>query len=142
MQINKKILLIMLSMSLHGAIMSMEEALREHAENLSHYMSEENSKIRKQNILPFAQWITEKRATFSVDNNWKAFCENNHTRIKFTIKALPLFKFPGMENITPDKMLDVIMDRTYKLQPSSTSEALTDNIDQDLLVLYHACFKS
>lgn len=69
MQINKKILFIALSMSLHSAIISMEQTLKEHAKNLEHYMSDKNSELRKQNILPFAQWITEKRATFSVDNN-------------------------------------------------------------------------
>lgn len=142
MQINKKILLIALSISFHNAVISMKEASKEHAENLSHYMSDENSEIRKQNILPFAQWITEKRATFSVDNNWKAFCENNHTLLKFTIGTIPICKLPGMENITPTKIIDVIMDRAYKLQPDSTAEALTDSLDQDLLVLYHACFKS
>lgn len=46
-----------------------------------------------------------------------------------------------MENIAPTQIIDVIMDRAYKLQPDTTSETLIDNIDQDLLVLYRACFQ-
>ena len=145
MQINKKILVIALSISFNSAIMSMEQAqveLKEHAENLSHYMAENNSEIRKQNIVPFTDWLTERRENISVDNNWKAFCQNNHTLLKFTIGALPIFKFPGMENVTADDMLNLIMNRAYTLQPGSSSEDLANSIDQDLLALYHACFKS
>lgn len=141
-QINKQILLIALSILSHSAVMGMEETSKEHAENLSHYMSDENSEIRKQNILRFAQWLTEKRATISEDSDWKTFCDYNNALLKLCINALPIFKFTGMENITPHNMLDVIMKRTYTLQPDATSEALTDSVDQDLLVLYRACFKS
>ncbi len=131
-------------MSFHGAVKSMEQTKldsQQYVATITHYLSEENSKARKQNIEPFAQWLTDKRNVFHNDNDWNEFCKNNHTLLKFTIGALPMFKFPETLNLTPGKMIDVIMDRAYKLQPESSSQELTDTIDQDLITLYHACFK-
>ena len=145
MQFNKKIVLTALTISFHSAIICMEQAKlesKQHTDHISRYMTEENSEARKQNILPFTEWLTEKRNSFFVDKDWKTFCTNNHTLLKFTIGTLPMFKFPEMAGITAENLIDIIMNRAYKLQPDSSSQSLANIIDQDLLVLYHACFKS
>jgi hypothetical protein len=123
----------------------MEQAVlasTEYAKNIVHYMSEENSNNRKQNIAPLTEWLTEKRNTYCEDKAWNDFLQNNLGLVKFLIHPFSLFHYPETSNFTPENMIDVIMDRALKLQPHTSPETLSETIDQDLLVLYHACFKN
>jgi len=145
MHINKKILSIALSTSFHGAVISMEQAQlesKQYVETIAHYMSEKNSATRKQNILPFAEWITAKRDSYYNIHDWCNFCTNNQEILKFIVNFFPIFKFPEVVGINAHKIIDVIMDRARELKPESSPEVLTNTIDRDLLFLYQAFAKN
>jgi len=133
-QINKKILLAALSISFHGAVMSMEQAeLKQHAESVSEYIQNTFDKRYEQNIQLLAKWLVQKRDNISDTDTWNDLIKELHDKIQVPQCNPDHLKMPtscGCGFITAHRK--VIIDKAYKLQPNQNDTQLIKDIEQGL----------